>query len=411
MIKATIREDFPLLKQKMNGERLVYLDNAATSQKPQEVIECISQYYCQQHTNVHRGVYTLAHETTERYERSREIVRRFIHAASTKEVLFTRGTTTGLNWVAQGFARKILSPGDEIWITVAEHHSNIVPWQQVAKQTGALLKFLPLTPTAEIDLAATQQLLSSKTKIVSVAQATNVLGTVCNLSELSKLVHAVDAFLVVDGAQAIPHMPVDVQALQCDFYAFSGHKMLGPTGIGVLYGKQALLEMMDPVEFGGEMIDFVYEQDSTWNELPWKFEAGTPPISEAIALGKAIEYLEKIGMSAIQEHERALMSYVLPAMQEMDGIRILGSAHHSHRSGIISFTMDDIHPHDVATALDMQGIAVRAGHHCAQPLMRHLQVPATVRASFYLYNTMEEATFFLEALQKVKEFFLNGSSV
>lgn len=408
-MNKNIREDFPILERQVNEEALVYLDNAATTQKPQAVLDTIEHYYQQYNANIHRGVYTLAQEATDAYEASREKVRRFINAASSKEVLFTRGTTTGINWVAQGFARNFLQPEDEIWITKTEHHSNFVPWQQVAKVTGAKLCFLPLTDDGEVEIVALPQVLTTKAKIVSVAHASNVLGTINDIARIAQVVHQVGGILVVDGAQAAPHMKIDVQDLDCDFYAFSGHKMLGPTGIGVLYGKQSLLKQMDPVEFGGEMIDFVYDTESTWNELPWKFEAGTPNIAGGISLGSAIDYLEAIGMESIHQHEQALMCYLFPRLQAIEGVTIYGPQDVAKRSGVISFTMEGIHPHDIATALDMEGIAVRAGHHCAQPLMRLLEVPATVRLSVYVYNTIEEMEFFLQSLQKVKEFFADGA--
>ena len=408
MISKTIREDFPILKREVNDEVLVYLDNAATTQKPRPVVEAVEKFYATHNANIHRGVHSLAQEATDLYEASRAKVAKFINASSTKEVLFTRGTTTSLNWVAQGFAPNRLQEGDEIWISPAEHHSNVVPWQQVAKQTGAVLRYFSLTKEGELDLEAAESSLTEKAKIVSVNHASNVLGTVTDVKRVAEMVHAVGGILVVDGAQAAPHQRVDVQALDCDFYAFSGHKMLAPTGIGVLYGKESLLQEMNPVEFGGEMIDFVYDQESTWNELPWKFEAGTPNIAGAIGLAAAIDYLEEIGMENIHQHEQEIVSYLLPKMQEMEGVTVYGPRDPEKHSGVISFTIDGIHPHDVATALDMEGFAVRAGHHCAQPLMRWLDVPATCRASFYIYNTLQEAEQFLEALEKVKEFFQYG---
>lgn len=403
-----IRKDFPILTRTVNDESLVYLDNAATTQKPESVIRCIEEYYHHYNANIHRGVHTLAQLATDAYEASRQKVQTFINASSIKEVLFTRGTTTGINWVAQGFAKYRLHEGDEIWISKTEHHSNFVPWQQLALQTGASLKFLPLTEEGELDVQATKEVLTHQAKIVSIAHASNVLGTIQPIKELAQIVHEVGGVLVVDGAQAAPHMKIDVQDLDCDFYAFSGHKMLAPTGIGVLYGKQALLEEMQPSEFGGEMIDFVYEKESTWNELPWKFEAGTPNIAGGIALGAAIDYLEEIGMDQIHAHEQQLVAYVYDKLTQMEGVTVHGPTDISRRSGVISFTMDGVHPHDLATALDMEGVAIRAGHHCAQPLMRDLSVSSTARISFYIYNTMEEAEFFIEALQKVKEFFSDG---
>ncbi|HEL1653409.1 cysteine desulfurase [Streptococcus suis] len=400
-----IRKDFSILDQVVNDEPLVYLDNAATTQKPQQVLDVLADYYQKDNANVHRGVHTLSERATARYEAARQKVADFIQAKSGKEILFTRGTTTSLNWVAQ-FAREILQPDQEVIISVQEHHSNIIPWQQACQQTGAKLRYVTLKD-GELDMDHLRSLLSSKTKFVSLAHVSNVLGGVVPIGEIAELVHQVGAYLVVDGAQSVPHMAVNVQELDVDFYAFSGHKMLGPTGIGVLYGKEELLNLMSPVEFGGEMIDFVYEQSATWKELPWKFEAGTPNIAGAIGLGAAVDYLMEIGMDAIQAHEAELVDYVFPKLQAIPGLTIYGSQDLSKRTGVIAFNLDDLHPHDVATALDYEGVAVRAGHHCAQPLLRYLQVPATVRASFYIYNTKADCDKLVEAIIKTKEFF-NG---
>ncbi|MFM0785280.1 cysteine desulfurase [Streptococcus suis] len=400
-----IRKDFSILDQVVNDEPLVYLDNAATTQKPQQVLDVLADYYQKDNANVHRGVHTLSERATARYEAARQKVADFIHAKSSKEILFTRGTTTSLNWVAQ-FAKEILQPDQEVIISVQEHHSNIIPWQQACQQTGAKLRYVTLKD-GELDMDHLRSLLSSKTKFVSLAHVSNVLGSIAPIGEIAELVHQVGAYLVVDGAQSVPHMAVNVQELDVDFYAFSGHKMLGPTGIGVLYGKEELLNLMSPVEFGGEMIDFVYEQSATWKELPWKFEAGTPNIAGAIGLGAAVDYLMEIGMDAIQAHEAELVDYVFPKLQAIPGLTIYGSQDLSKRTGVIAFNLDDLHPHDVATALDYEGVAVRAGHHCAQPLLRYLQVPATVRASFYIYNTKADCDKLVEAIIKTKEFF-NG---
>ncbi|HFI0419844.1 TPA: cysteine desulfurase [Streptococcus suis] len=400
-----IRKDFSILDQVVNDEPLVYLDNAATTQKPQQVLDVLADYYQKDNANVHRGVHTLSERATARYEAARKKVADFIQAKSSKEILFTRGTTTSLNWVAQ-FAKEILQPDQEVIISVQEHHSNIIPWQQACQQTGAKLRYVTLKD-GELDMDHLRSLLSSKTKFVSLAHVSNVLGSVAPIGEIAELVHQVGAYLVVDGAQSVPHMAVNVQELDVDFYAFSGHKMLGPTGIGVLYGKEELLNLMSPVEFGGEMIDFVYEQSATWKELPWKFEAGTPNIAGAIGLGAAIDYLTEIGMDAIQAHEEELVNYVFPKLQAIPGLTIYGSQDMTKRTGVIAFNLDDLHPHDVATALDYEGVAVRAGHHCAQPLLRYLQVPATVRASFYIYNTKADCDKLVEAIIKTKEFF-NG---
>ncbi|MGQ7531159.1 cysteine desulfurase [Streptococcus suis] len=400
-----IRKDFSILDQVVNDDPLVYLDNAATTQKPQQVLDVLADYYQKDNANVHRGVHTLSERATARYEAARQKVADFIQAKSSKEILFTRGTTTSLNWVAQ-FAKEILQPDQEVIISVQEHHSNIIPWQQACQQTGAKLRYVTLKD-GELDMDHLRSLLSSKTKFVSLAHVSNVLGGVVPIGEIAELVHQVGAYLVVDGAQSVPHMAVNVQELDVDFYAFSGHKMLGPTGIGVLYGKEELLNLMSPVEFGGEMIDFVYEQSATWKELPWKFEAGTPNIAGAIGLGAAVDYLTEIGMDAIQAHEAELVDYVFPKLQAIPGLTIYGSQDLSKRTGVIAFNLDDLHPHDVATALDYEGVAVRAGHHCAQPLLRYLQVPATVRVSFYIYNTKADCDKLVEAIIKTKEFF-NG---
>ena len=401
-----IKQDFPILDQIVNDEPLVYLDNAATTQKPTRVLAAIENYYLSDNANVHRGVHTLAERATVAYEASRERVRAFINATSSKEVLFTRGTTTSLNWVAQ-FAAERLQPGDEVLISIMEHHSNVIPWQEACRKTGAKLVYVYLKDGA-LDMEDFCAKLNERTKFVSLAHASNVLGVINPIKEIAQLVHQQGALLVVDGAQSIPHMKVDVQDLDVDFFAFSGHKMAGPTGIGVLYGKEELLEQMSPVEFGGEMIDFVYEQEATWKELPWKFEAGTPNMAGAIGLAAAIDYLEDLGMDAITQHEQDLITYVFPKLQAVEGLTIYGSQDLAQRSGVIAFNLDGLHPHDVATALDYEGVAVRAGHHCAQPLLTYLQVPATVRASFYIYNTYADCDKLVDALEKTKEFF-NGA--
>ena len=402
----SLRRDFPILDQIVNDEPLVYLDNAATTQKPTQILEAIAAYYEKDNANVHRGVHTLAERATAAYEAARERVRSFIHAASTKEVLFTRGTTTSLNWVAR-YAENVLQPGDEVLISVMEHHSNIIPWQEACKKTGARLIYAYLKD-GMLDLADFRSKLTEKTRFVALAHVSNVLGVVNPIKEIADLVHQANALLVVDGAQSVPHMKIDVQDLDVDFFAFSGHKMLGPTGIGVLYGKEELLERMSPVEFGGEMIDFVYEQEATWKELPWKSEAGTPNIAGAIGLAAAIDYLDKIGMETVHQYEQELIAYAFPKLQAVEGLTIYGSEDLTQRSGVISFNLAGLHPHDVATALDYEGVAVRAGHHCAQPLLSYLGVAATVRASFYLYNTKADCDKLVEALQKTKEFF-NGT--
>ena len=401
-----IKKDFPILDQIVNDEPLVYLDNAATTQKPMQVLAAIENYYLRDNANVHRGVHTLAERATAAYEAARERVRSFINAASSREVLFTRGTTTSLNWVAQ-FAAERLQPGDEVLISIMEHHSNVIPWQEACRKTGAKLVYVYLKDGA-LDMGDFRAKLNERTKFVSLAHASNVLGVINPIKEIAQLVHQRGALLVVDGAQSIPHMKIDVQDLDVDFFAFSGHKMAGPTGIGVLYGKEELLEQMTPVEFGGEMIDFVYEQEATWKELPWKFEAGTPNMAGAIGLAAAIDYLEELGMDAIAQHEQDLIAYVFPKLRAVEGLTIYGSQDLAQRSGVIAFNLDGLHPHDAATALDYEGVAVRAGHHCAQPLLTYLQVPATVRASFYIYNTYADCDKLIDALEKTKEFF-NGA--
>ena len=401
-----IRKDFPILDQIVNDEPLVYLDNAATTQKPKAVLEAVNRYYQEDNANVHRGVHTLAERATASYEAARETVRRFINASSTKEVLFTRGTTTGLNCIGR-FAEEILEEGDEVLISIMEHHSNILPWQEACRKTGAKLVYAYLKDGG-LDLEDFREKLTDRTKFVSIAHASNVLGVINPIQELAQLAHEKGAIMVVDGAQSVPHMKIDVQKLDADFFVFSGHKMAGPTGIGVLYGKEHYLNQMSPVEFGGEMIDFVYEQSATWKELPWKFEAGTPNMAGAIGLAAAIDYLEAIGMDAIEHHEQELIAYVFPKLQAIEGLKIYGSQDLAKRSGVISFNLGNLHPHDLATALDYEGVAVRAGHHCAQPLIQYLEVPATARASFYLYNTKEDCDKLVEALIKTKEFF-NGT--
>ena len=398
-----IKKDFPVLNQIVNDEPLVYLDNAATTQKPLKVLAAIKDYYENDNANVHRGVHTLAERATEKYEAAREKVRHFINAKSTKEVLFTRGTTTSINWVAQ-FAGQILKTGDEIVISIMEHHSNIVPWQEVVKKTGAILKFVYLKD-GQLDMDDLRKKITNQTKFVSIAHVSNVLGTINPVEEITKIAHEHGAYMAVDGAQSTPHMAIDLQKMDVDFFAFSGHKMMGPTGIGVLYGKEELLNQFEPVEFGGEMIDFVYESHATWTELPWKFEAGTPNIAGAIALGAAIDYIQELGIDQIHQHEIELIDYLMPKLQEIEGLKIYGPKDNVKRGGLIAFNIEGLHPHDVATALDMEGVAVRAGHHCAQPLLNYLETPATARASFYLYNTKADCDKLVEALKKTKEFF------
>ncbi|WP_164668213.1 cysteine desulfurase [Virgibacillus doumboii] len=400
-VKA-IRQQFPALNQEVNGHPLVYLDSSATSQKPLSVIEAVDTYYRQDNSNVHRGVHTLGTRATEKYEGAREKVRRFINADSTAEVIFTRGTTTAINTVAYSYARANLKSGDEIVINQMEHHSNIIPWQQAAKATGATLKYIPLQNDGTISLDDVRETVTSNTKIVAVTHVSNVLGTINPVKEIAQIAHENNAVILVDGAQGAPHMKVDVKDLDCDFYAFSGHKMCGPTGIGVLYGKKEHLENMEPVEFGGEMIDFVNLYDSTWKELPWKFEGGTPIIAGAVGLGAAIDFLNEVGLDNIAAHEHKIAAYAMEKIRAIDGITVYGP---EERAALVTFNLDDVHPHDTATVLDAEGVAVRAGHHCAQPLMKWLDVTATARASFYLYNTEEDIDRLVDGLLKTKEYF------
>lgn len=405
MLSKDIRNHFPILDQQINEHPLVYLDSAATSQKPRQVIEAMSNYYSFDNSNVHRGVHTLGNRATEGYEGAREKVRKFINAKSTEEIIFTRGTTTALNIVAQSYGRANVTEGDEIVITYMEHHSNIIPWQQLAKEKGAVLKYVDLEEDGTLSLEKVREVITDRTKIVSIMYVSNVLGTMNPIREITEIAHEHGAVMVVDGAQAAPHLRLDMQVLDCDFLAFSGHKMCGPTGIGVLYGKKELLNEMEPVEFGGEMIDFVGLYDSTWKELPWKFEGGTPIIAGAIGLGAAIDFLEEIGLDNIERHEHELAGYAMQEMSKIEGLTIYGPLDPEKRAGLVTFNLDDVHPHDVATVLDMNGIAVRAGHHCAQPLMKWLDVSATARASFYIYNTEADVDRLVDGLRSAKEYF------
>ncbi|AJY75957.1 cysteine desulfurase [Paenibacillus beijingensis] len=398
-----IREQFPILHQEINGHPLVYLDSAATSQKPRSVIEAVKRYYELDNANVHRGVHTLGSRATDAYEGARARVAEFLNAAGPEQIVFTRGTTGALNLVASSYAPSVLQEGDEIVITPMEHHSNLIPWQQAARRSGAVLKYIPLQPDGTISLEDVERTVTDKTKIVSVTYVSNVLGTINPVKEIAAIAHRSGAVIVVDGAQSTPHMRIDVQDLDLDFYALSGHKMCGPTGIGALYGRKSLLEAMEPVEFGGEMIDHVDLYESTWKEIPWRFEGGTPIIAGAVGLAAAIDFLEEIGLDTIDAHERQLASYAYDKLSAIDGLTIYGPK--QNRVGLVTFNLDDIHPHDVATVLDSEGVAVRAGHHCCQPLMRWLDVTATARASFYLYNTEEDVDRLAASLLKTKEFF------
>lgn len=402
-VEAIIK-DFPILAQQVNGKRLAYLDSTATSQKPKQVIDALTDYYERYNSNVHRGVHTLGSLATDGYEGARETVRHFIHAKYFEEIIFTRGTTAAINLIAHSYGDANVGEGDEIVVTQMEHHANLVPWQQLAKRKGATLKFVPMAEDGTITLEAVRETVSERTKIVAIAHVSNVLGTINDIKAIAEIAHENGAIISVDGAQSVPHMKVDVQDLNVDFYSFSGHKMLGPTGIGVLYGKREHLNQMEPTEFGGDMIDFVDLYDSTWTDLPTKFEAGTPLIAQAIGLQAAIEYIESIGFDAIHAHEQALTTYAYEQMSQIEGIDIYGPSKEK-RAGIITFNLKDVHPHDVATALDTEGVAVRAGHHCAQPLMKWLNVSSTARASFYIYNTKEDIDQLVEGLKQTKEFF------
>ncbi|EAG6982141.1 cysteine desulfurase [Listeria monocytogenes] len=400
-----IRADFPILAQEINEKPLAYLDNAATSQKPKQVIEALTHYYEFDNANVHRGVHTLAARATDAYESARGKVAKFIHAREVAEIIFTRGTTSAINLVVDSYAEANIEAGDEIVISYLEHHSNLIPWQQLAKRKGAVLKYIELEEDGTISVEQAKKTIGEKTKIVALAHVSNVLGIITPIKEIAAIAHQFGAVILVDGAQAVPHMEVDVVDLDADFYAFSGHKMMAPTGIGALYGKRELLDAMEPTEFGGEMIDFVELYDSTWKELPWKFEAGTPIIGGAIALGAAIDYLAEVGLANIHAHEQALASYAIEEMSKIEGITIYGPKDASKRCGLVTFNIEGAHPHDIATILDEDGIAIRAGHHCAQPLMKWLDVSSTARASFYIYNTKEEIDALIDGLKLTKEYF------
>lgn len=398
---AAIRRDFPILHQTVNGKPLVYLDNAASSQRPKSVIEAISRYYEHDHANVHRGVHTLSQRATDAYEGARETIRRFINARDTKEVIFTRGTTEAVNLVAQSFARPRFQPGDEIIISALEHHANIVPWQFLREQVGAVLKVIPIDSQGEVDFAAFQKLIGPRTKLIALAHVSNALGTIVPVEKFIAVAKQHGVPVLLDGAQAIPHTMVDVQALGCDFYCFSSHKMLGPTGMGVLYGRQELLEKMPPWQGGGDMILSVSFEKTTFNQLPWKFEAGTPHISGAIGLATAIDYLEKIGMDRIAAYEHELLEYATERLSQLPGLRFVGTA--ANKAAVVSFTLDGIHPHDIGTILDTEGVAIRTGHHCAMPVMDFFKIPATARASMSFYNTREEIDRLVAALEQTRK--------
>jgi cysteine desulfurase/selenocysteine lyase len=398
MLDSTkVRADFPILQQEINGFPLVYFDNGATSQKPQVVIDAISNYYQETNANIHRGVHTLSQRATDAYEASREIMRQHLNAAYVNEVLFTAGTTHGINLVAHGFA-SFLQAGDEVLISAMEHHSNIVPWQLLCEKTGASLRVIPMNENGELIQEAYLQLLSNKTKLVAVTHISNALGTINPIQEMVAQAHQVGAAFLVDGAQAVPHLQPDVQALDCDFYAFSGHKMCGPTGTGILYGKEEWLHKLPPYQGGGEMIKTVTFEKTTYADLPHKFEAGTPHIAGGIALGVAVKYMQNIGFEAIAAHEKKLLDYATTQLLQIEGLKIYGTA--AHKTSVISFNVGDIHPYDLGTIIDKKGIAVRTGHHCTQPIMDFFGIPGTIRASFAFYNTTTEIDLFVSALKK-----------
>lgn len=399
-----IRQDFPLLHQEVNGKPLAYLDNAATSQKPTQVIEALDKYYQEDNANIHRGIHTLSERATIDYEQARGKVRSFINANSEKEIIFVRGATEGINLIAQSYGRNKLKTGDEIIISEMEHHSNIVPWQLLCEQTGAILKIIPINDSGELILEEFEKLLSPKTKLVSLAHISNALGTINPIQIIIDRAHEHNAVVIIDGAQATPHTIVDVQALDCDFYVFSGHKLFGPTGIGVLYGKAHLLEAMPPWQGGGDMIKMVSFEKTLYNDLPYKFEAGTPHIAGVIGLGAAIDYVSATGLDAIAAYEHELLEYATEKTLEVKGLRLIGTA--QQKTSILSFVIDSIHPHDIGTILDHEGIAIRTGHHCAMPVMTHFNVPATARASFAFYNTFEEVDRLIQALGKAREVFI-----
>jgi len=401
-----IRKDFPVLQRTVHGKPLVYLDNAATSQKPQFVIDKLSEYYSKYNANVHRGIHQLSEEATDAYEDARRKVARFINADSPQNVVYTKGTTESINLVANAWGRQHFKPGDEIIISQMEHHSNIVPWHIVSRDTGAVIRAIDLTEDGQLDMEHFASLLSEKTKIVAVTQMSNVLGTINPVRKIADMAHDAGARILVDGAQGAGHMPTDIRDMDCDFYAFSGHKMCGPTGIGILYGKYEILDAMDPFMGGGEMIEEVRIDSSTYKDPPWKFEAGTPNIAQAIGLGYAIDYLRNLGMENILNHESDLINYTMHRMKYFKDLHVFGPA--GKRGGVVSFTMDGTHPHDVATIVDQEGVALRAGHHCAQPLMKVLNVGSTARISIYFYNTTDEIDIFFQSLNKVREIFGNA---
>ena len=398
-----VRADFPIFRQQVNGNPLVYLDNGATSQKPQSVIDAIVEYYTTTNSNVHRGVHTMSQQATDRYEAARSKVREFINAVKEREIIFTRNTTEGVNLVAHSYGSQNIGPGDDIIVSNMEHHSNIVPWQMLCEEKGANLKVVPIDDTGELIMDEYQKMLSSRTKLVSMTHVSNSLGTILPAKQIVEMAHSYGVPVLLDGAQAVPHMPVDMQDLDCDFYVFSGHKLFGPTGIGILYGKENLLESMPPFLGGGDMIKSVTFEKTIYNDLPYKFEGGTPDIAGAIGLGAAIDYVNNLGFEHITAHEDELLRYGTEALKASTGVKIVGTA--SHKAGILSFVMDTAHPHDIGTILDEQGIAIRTGHHCAQPVMHRFQIPATARASLAFYNTKEDIDALIKGIDRVIEVF------
>lgn len=404
-----IRKDFPILSQTVNGKPLVYLDNAATTQKPIQVIEAVKNYNHMINGNPHRGAHYLSVAATDAYENAREKVRKFINASSDKEIIFTRNATESLNLVAYSYGMNFINQGDEIVLCISEHHSNIVPWQKVAKAKGAVLKYMYINSDFRLSMEEVQEKITEKTKLVAIAQMSNVLGTIYPVKDIVQYAHSKGAVVLVDGAQSVPHMKVDVRDLDADFFVFSGHKMLAPMGIGVLYGKEQLLEKMPPFLFGGDMIEYVEEQETTFAELPFKFEAGTQNVEGAVGLSAAIDYLESVGVDNIHDYEKELTSYAMDKMIELPHVKIFGPKDMSDRGAVISFAIEGCHPHDTASIVDTYGVAIRAGHHCAQPLMKYLGAPATSRVSFYFYNTKEEIDIFIESIKSVRKWLGYGS--
>jgi cysteine desulfurase / selenocysteine lyase len=400
---ARIREDFPILKETVHGKPLVYFDNGATSQKPQSVIDAIDRYYREENSNIHRGVHHLSERATVAYEAAREMIQGFVNAKASSEIIFVRGTTEAINLAAQSYGRNFLQPGDEIVVSAMEHHSNIVPWQMLCEQIGARLRVIPINHDGEIVMEEYRRLLNRKTKFVSVTHVSNALGTVVPVKELIALAHERGVPVLLDGAQAAPHLKIDVQDLDCDFYAFSGHKVFGPTGVGVLYGRAELLEKMPPYQGGGDMISLVTFEKTHYNVVPYKFEAGTPHIAGGIGLGAAIDYLQKLDWEQVAAHEHKLLGYATDALSSIDAVRIIGTA--KEKAGVVSFVVDHVHAHDVGTILDQEGVAIRAGHHCAMPVMQRFGVPATARASFAFYNTIEEIDVMIQAIHRVLKVF------